>query len=56
MCALLGIQMGSVDFIGDEINEVNGAGTVMTVLHHRKLVVDVRPSFVEYFVRLAEAL
>ena len=56
LCALAGIGMGSVDFIGDEINEVNGAGTVMTTFHDRRLVIDVRPSFVEYFVRLARAL
>lgn len=56
LCALAGIGMGSVDFIGDEINEVNGAGTVMTTFHDRNLVIDVRPSFVEYFLRLAAAL
>jgi hypothetical protein len=56
LCAMAGIGMGSVDFIGDEINEVNGAGTVMTTFHDRRLVIDVRPRFVEYFVRLASAL
>jgi hypothetical protein len=56
LCALAGIGMGSVDFIGDEINEINGAGTVMTTFHGRNLVIDVRPSFVEYFLRLAGAL
>jgi hypothetical protein len=56
LCALAGIQMGSFDFIGDEINEINGAGTVMTTFHDKKLVIDVRPSYVEYFVRLAESL
>jgi hypothetical protein len=55
LCALADIGLGSVDFIGDEINEINGAGTVMTTFHDRRLVIDVRPRFVEYVVRLAEA-
>jgi hypothetical protein len=42
LCALAGIGMGSIDFIGDEINEINGAGTVMTTFHDRRLVIDVR--------------
>jgi hypothetical protein len=56
ICAAAGIGLGSVDFIGGEINEINGAGTVMTTFHHRKLLIDVRPSFVEYFVALARSL
>lgn len=56
LCALAGIGLGAVDFIGGEINEINGAGTVMTTFHDRRLVIDVRPRFVEYFVRLAAAL
>jgi len=56
LCALAGIGLGSVDFIGGEINEINGAGTVMATFHDRRLVIDVRPHFVEYFVRLAASL
>jgi glutathione synthase/RimK-type ligase-like ATP-grasp enzyme len=56
LCSLAGLGLGCVDFIGDEINEINGAGTVLTTFQQRKLVIDVRPSFVEYFVRLAESL
>ncbi|HWW76284.1 MAG TPA: hypothetical protein VNZ44_12860, partial [Pyrinomonadaceae bacterium] len=56
LCALAGIGLGSVDFIGGEVNEINGAGTVMATFHDRRLVIDVRPRFVEYFVRLAASL
>jgi hypothetical protein len=56
LCELSGIGFGSIDFIGDEINEINGAGTVLTTFQGRQLVINLRPSFIEYFVRLAESL
>lgn len=52
LCALSGISVGAVDFIGDRINEINGCGTVMTSIHKRRVFVDTRPAFVEYFREL----
>lgn len=56
LCALSGIGVGSVDFIGDEINEINGCGTVLTTFHNRKLLIDTRLAFVNYFQRLVDSL
>jgi hypothetical protein len=56
LCELSGIKIGSVDFIGDEINEINGCGTVLTTFHNRRLVIDARLAFVNYFQRLLESL
>jgi glutathione synthase/RimK-type ligase-like ATP-grasp enzyme len=56
LCELSGIVVGSVDFIGDEINEINGCGTVLTAFHHRKLFIDHRLAFINYFERLMSSL
>jgi glutathione synthase/RimK-type ligase-like ATP-grasp enzyme len=56
LCALSGIVVGSIDFIGDEINEINGCGTVLTTFHHRKLFIDHRLAFINYFERLVSSL
>jgi hypothetical protein len=56
MCELADMDVGSVDFIGDEINEINGGGTVFTVYHNNKLLVDTRPAYIKYFQRLADSL
>jgi glutathione synthase/RimK-type ligase-like ATP-grasp enzyme len=56
LCKLSGIEIGSVDFIGDEINEINGCGTVLTTFHNRKLFIDTRLAFVDYFQRLVSSL
>lgn len=56
LCELSGIVVGSVDFIGDEINEINGCGTVLTNFYHRKLFIDHRLAFVNYFQRLVSSL
>lgn len=56
LCELSGIMAGSIDFIGDEINEINGCGTVLTNFYRRKLFIDHRLAFINYFERLARAL
>lgn len=56
LCELSGMVVGAVDFIGDEINEINGCGTVLTNFYRRKLFIDHRPAFVNYFRRLVASL
>ncbi len=57
LCELSGISMGSVDFVGDEINEINGAGTIFaTTTEEGELFVDARPAFLKYFLKLADSL
>jgi hypothetical protein len=51
-----GIDVGSVDFIGSRINEVNGGGTVLTTYCFDKMVIDVRPAFLQYIQSLLHAL
>jgi glutathione synthase/RimK-type ligase-like ATP-grasp enzyme len=52
LCELSGIELGAIDFIGHRINEINGCGTVMTTMHKRRVYVDARPAFIEYFLKL----
>jgi glutathione synthase/RimK-type ligase-like ATP-grasp enzyme len=54
LCRLSGISVGAIDFIGDRINEINGAGTVMTTMDtsNRRLFVDTRPAFIQYLLEL----
>jgi Prokaryotic glutathione synthetase, ATP-grasp domain len=52
ICKLSGIAVGSIDFIGNRINEINGCGTVMTSMDKRKVFVDTRPAFIDYFLKL----
>ena len=56
MSKLSGISVGSVDFIGDRINEVNGAGTVMTEVNGSRLFADARPAIAEYLLALTRSL
>ncbi|HEV7902312.1 MAG TPA: hypothetical protein VGO96_00620 [Pyrinomonadaceae bacterium] len=56
LCELSGVSVGSVDFIGDEINEINGCGTVLTNFYHRKLFIDHRLAFINYFEQLLASL
>jgi glutathione synthase/RimK-type ligase-like ATP-grasp enzyme len=56
LCELSGLLVGSVDFIGDEINEINGCGTVLTKFLHRKLFIDHRLAYINYFQRLVASL
>ena len=56
LCQMSGMSVGAIDFIGDEINEINGGGTVFTVFRNRKLIIDLRPDFINYFERLVSSL
>ncbi|MDT4968781.1 MAG: hypothetical protein QOJ64_3518 [Acidobacteriota bacterium] len=56
MTELSGISVGSVDFIGDRINEVNGAGTVMTEVNGGRIFTDARPAIVNYLLALTRSL
>jgi hypothetical protein len=56
MSELSGISIGSIDFIGNRINEVNGAGTVMAEVNGHSLFVDARPGIVKYLVELTNSL
>lgn len=47
---LSGLSLGSVDFIGEHINEINGAGTTYTFYQDWKMIVDARPALVRYLL------
>lgn len=49
---LAGLSLGSVDFIGDQINEINGAGTIYTYYHYWTKIADARKPLVDYLVSL----
>jgi hypothetical protein len=53
---LSGISVGSVDFIGGRINEVNGGGTVLTTYRYKKMIIDNRPAFLEYIQGVLNSL
>lgn len=53
---LSGISVGSIDFIGGRINEVNGGGTVLTTYCYKKMIIDKRPDFMEYIRGLLNSL
>lgn len=53
---LSGMSIGSVDFIGGRINEVNGGGTVLTTYDYNKMIIDNRPAFLEYVLSLLNSL
>jgi hypothetical protein len=58
LCELSGISVGAIDFIGDRINEINGAGTVMTTMDtsNRRVFVDTRPAFIKYLLELLNSV
>lgn len=56
LCKLSGISMGTIDFIGDRINEINGGGAVMTTMNNRRVFVDTRPAFIKYLLELMRSL
>jgi hypothetical protein len=53
---LSGISVGSIDFIGSHINEVNGGGTVLTTYRYNRMIIDTRPAFLEYVRSLLRSL
>lgn len=56
VCRSIGLCVGSVDFIGSRINEINGGGTVLTTFRGRELIMDLRPDFVRYILQLLDTL
>ncbi len=56
LCGLCGLNVGSIDFIGARINEINGCGTIFTVYKDWQCIVDARPALVRYFVDLLQTL
>ena len=52
LCGLSGLDVGSIDFIGDTINEINGCGTIFTEYRNWDCIVDARPALVSYFVEM----
>ena len=56
LCRLSGLEIGSIDFIGDRINEINGCGTIFTEYRNWNCVVDARPALTRYVTDLAKAL
>lgn len=47
-----GLSIGSVDFIGDKINELNGCGTTFIDYHGWQKIVDCRKPLVKYVLSL----
>ena len=56
LCRLSKLEIGSIDFLGDKINEINGAGTLFTEYFDWKLIVDARPQLVDYVLSVASTL
>lgn len=56
LCRLSELNVGSIDFIGDSINEINGCGTTFTEYKDWQCIVDARPALVRYFVDLLPTL
>jgi hypothetical protein len=51
-----GLMVGSIDFIGSLINEINGGGTVFTYIEDGILVLDFRRALVNSFIELLDQL
>lgn len=49
---LSGLSIGCVDFIGDEVNEINGCGTTFIQYQDWNKVADARPGLIDYLERL----
>jgi glutathione synthase/RimK-type ligase-like ATP-grasp enzyme len=56
LCRFAGLEVGSIDFIGDRINEINGAGTIFTEYERWKCIVDARPALAQHCVDLLKSL
>lgn len=50
LCKKSGLTIGSIDFIGNYINEINGAGTTFTQYDLNSLVVDARKPLVDFLI------
>lgn len=52
LCHEAGLLVGSIDFIGDKINEINGAGTTFTQYDGFTKIVDARKPLLDYLKSL----
>lgn len=48
LCQKTQLQIGSIDFMGDRVNEINGCGTTFMQYKDWTVIVDARPELVEY--------
>ena len=55
LCRFAGLEVGSIDFIGERINEINGCGTIFTEYKRWQCIVDARPALASYFVNLVRS-
>lgn len=53
LCKKSGLTIGSIDFIGKHINEINGAGTTFTQYDAMTLLIDARQPLVDYLASTA---
>jgi hypothetical protein len=51
-----GLELGCVDLIGDQVNEINGAGTTFTQYRGWERVADARPALATWVRQLVRAL
>ena len=56
LCERAALEIGSIDFIGERINEINGGGTIFTEYRGWSCVVDARPALVRFALGLVRAL
>lgn len=56
MWSRTGLSVGSVDFIGDQINELNGCGTTYIDYDGWQKIVDARKPLVDYLVSVVKSL
>ena len=55
LCRVAGLEVGSIDFIGKRINEINGCGTIFTEYKFWQCIVDARPALTRYFLDLVSS-
>jgi hypothetical protein len=52
LCKKSGLTIGSIDFIGKHINEINGAGTTFTQYDVMTLITDARKPLVDFLAKI----
>ncbi len=52
LCRKSGLTIGSIDFIGKHINEINGAGTTFTQYDGMTLIIDARKPLVDFLAKI----
>ncbi|HEY9784580.1 MAG TPA: hypothetical protein V6D17_04195 [Candidatus Obscuribacterales bacterium] len=56
LCRHSGLEVGSIDFLGKRINEINACGTIFVEYKYWQRIVDARPHLVRYFIDVIRAL